>query len=886
MPPEMGRAASQASSAASQTTQIVAPHSRPGTADLMRSRSETIVSRNGRRQRSRGSTASIHSNTTQQTQDQQITEGFPQFLPAQPTAGHNVFGGNPEEIIMRFGQQLSHPVSGPSLDPTLHDAHHPVMPRAEDFPNHAMHGHHLSHHSIPSGLHGLPSVPMPQYQAMYDSGIENHVPEHVFEENENSEAGAKKKKGSSSSLANDNELRKLLRQYDGFSLKQMAAEVLKHEGAGGKAEKVKQVFAMIWLKENCRKSSGSVRRDRVYCCYAEKCGTERVSVLNPASFGKLVRIIFPNVQTRRLGVRGESKYHYVDLTVIEEKQQKPPPLNPQIPANINGSATTTEHKVGETMQKSVSIAPHPPADTAVFPSPTTSFTPRSSTSLSSSGCSCPQSNGESTITLENVASHSGKIIHQMLQLPSMEDPCIDNDSLQLPDINDYVPVNTDSKVAAALAALYRSHCISVIDSFRYCKERNLRHYFSAFHGTLTVPVQKLLTHPNLAPWIKECDWLMYQKMIAFVAPLTTQVVPKLVLDTFSSISQRLTAHIAETFKAQPTHVSLARLIPAHIFCSLLRHMLDVNQSANAAAAWLCHPDNRNQMWFDFKTLVDPKEMISRANIPSCAERATEQILKHDVHALLTPITDINPAAGHPFFTNPDLDESVQTHKYPVESSTGEDYNFPDKWISFILNLPLAFQNHRTQCIIEKVDALWDCILRRLTLGGAQSFSAWWMTKVFFHEMMLWQAEKGGFMRYTPSTLPSPTSRSDQQEPHPFLVKQPYFPDSVKTGSFMTPDTQNVPQSRSGLDTSSAPAEGIPPTRSSLDRSQVEAEPHSNNVQNEKAADISENMASFHASNNDDSAIDLDDDSMLMTVGKYGDIMASDPADAEGDVVVI
>ncbi|KAE8343683.1 hypothetical protein BDV24DRAFT_172683 [Aspergillus arachidicola] len=856
----------------------------------MRSRSETVVSRNGRRPRSRGSTASIHSNTTQQTQDQQITDGYPQFLPAQANASHNVFGGNPEEIIMRFGQQLSHPVSGSSLDPTMSDAHHPVLPRAEDFPSHAMHGHHLSHHSIPPGIHGLSSLPMPQYQAIYDSGIENHVPEHVLEENENSEAGAKKKKGSNSSLANDNELRKLLRQYEGYSLKQMAAEVLKHEGAGGKAEKVKQVFAMIWLKENCRKSSGSVRRDRVYCCYAEKCGTERVSVLNPASFGKLVRIIFPNVQTRRLGVRGESKYHYVDLTVIEEKQQRPPPLNPQIPANTTGSAASTEQKVGEAMQKrtSVSIAPQPPADTAVFPSPTTSFTARSSGSFPSSDCGCHTSSlssGDSTATLENVASHSGRIIHQMLQLPTTEDSSIDNDTLQLPDINDYVPVNTDSKVAAALAALYRSHCISVIDSFRYCKERNLRHYFSAFHGTLTVPVQKLLTHPNLAPWIKECDWLMYQKMIAFVAPLTTQVVPKLVLDTFSSISQRLTTHIADTFKAQPMHVSLARLIPAHIFCNLLRHMLDVNQSANAAAAWLCHPDNRNQMWFDFKTLVDPKEMISKANIPSCAEQATEQILKHDVRALLTPITDLNPAAAHPFYTKPDSEGSIQSHKYPVQSSTGDDYNFPDKWILFILNLPFAFPNHRTKCIIEKVDALWDCILRRLTLGGAQSFSAWWMTKVFFHEMMLWQAEKGGFMRYTPSTLQSASSRPDQQGPNNIPMKQSSYPDSVKNGSFTAPNTQNTVESRSGLDTS-APVESIHPARSSLERSQVDAEPQSNNAPNEKPADISENIASFHASNNDDSAIDLDDDSMLMTVGKYGDMMASDPADAEGDVVVI
>lgn len=91
------------------------------------------------------------------------------------------------------------------------------------------------------------------------------------------------------------------------------------------------------LKENCRKSSGSVRRDKVYCCYADKCGTERVSVLNPASFGKLVRIIFPNVQTRRLGVRGESKYHYVDLSVIEEKQQPQPSSQPPAKANENSN---------------------------------------------------------------------------------------------------------------------------------------------------------------------------------------------------------------------------------------------------------------------------------------------------------------------------------------------------------------------------------------------------------------------------------------------------------------------------------------------------------------------------------------------------------------------
>ncbi|KAL6236635.1 hypothetical protein BDW75DRAFT_106227 [Aspergillus navahoensis] len=828
----------------------------------MRSRSETVISRNSRRPRSRGSTASIHSTTTQQTQDQQLTDGFPQFLPAQASAGSNVFGNNPEDIIMRFGQQLSHQVNTTALD-SLQDAHHSAISRADEFPNHAVHGHHLSHHSLPSGIsHGLPGVAIPQYQNMYDSGIENHLPEHVLDDHDASEAGLKKKKGSSSSLANDNELRKLLRQYEGYTLKQMAAEVLKHEGAGGKAEKVKQVFAMIWLKENCRKSTGSVRRDRVYCCYAEKCGTERVSVLNPASFGKLVRIIFPNVQTRRLGVRGESKYHYVDLTVIEEKQQKPPAPTTQYPSHDSTVIGGADGMNGNDTQRAASALPQPIADTALFPSPTTSFAPKVSVDRAISSCGCQASPQAEVITLENVASHSGKLIHQMLQLPTTEGSSVDTDSLQLPDINNYLPKNTDSKVAAALAALYRSHCISVIDSFRYCKERNLLRFFSAFHGTLTVPVQKLLTHPNLAPWIKECDWLMYQKMIAFVAPLTTQVVPKLVLDAFSSISQRLTTHIAETFKTQPVHVSIARLLPAHIFCNLLRHMLDVNQSANAAAAWLCHPDNRNQMWLDFATLVDPKEMITRANIPTCAEQATERILKHDIRALLTPVADLDPAVSNPFFSQPDLEKSPEPHRFPVEESVGDEYNFPDKWISFIINLAHIFPQHRTQCIIERVDALWDCILHRLTLGGAQSFSAWWMTKVFFHEMMLWQAEKGGFMHYTPSTLQKAGLDSDQSGP----------------GGLALNDSPKAVDNQSSTSNEQDGA--------SLERSRKGVETNHSGIDSEKPTDISENLTSFHAPNHDDSAIDLDDDSMLMTVGKYGDMMVSDPADAEGDVIVI
>lgn len=61
-----------------------------------------------------------------------------------------------------------------------------------------------------------------------------------------------------------------------------------------------------------------------------------------------MRIIFPNVQTRRLGVRGESKYHYVDLTVIEEKQQKNQSLGSQVPSN---ASVPPENRVEDALSK-------------------------------------------------------------------------------------------------------------------------------------------------------------------------------------------------------------------------------------------------------------------------------------------------------------------------------------------------------------------------------------------------------------------------------------------------------------------------------------------------------------------------------------------------------
>lgn len=127
-----------------------------------------------------------------------------------------LFNQNPEDMIMRFNNQMGHP--GQIIDHGMHSLAHAQQ------------------------QHNLPVAHYNPYE-----GIENQIPDHMLDDADASENGPRRKKGSNASQANENELRSILRQYEHCTLKQMAAEVQKQEGGNGKSsEKVKQVFAMLW----------------------------------------------------------------------------------------------------------------------------------------------------------------------------------------------------------------------------------------------------------------------------------------------------------------------------------------------------------------------------------------------------------------------------------------------------------------------------------------------------------------------------------------------------------------------------------------------------------------------------------------------------------------
>uniref|UniRef100_A0AAY4BQQ3 RFX-type winged-helix domain-containing protein n=1 Tax=Denticeps clupeoides TaxID=299321 RepID=A0AAY4BQQ3_9TELE len=78
---------------------------------------------------------------------------------------------------------------------------------------------------------------------------------------------------------------------------------------------------LTWLEENYEIAEGvCIPRSALYMHYLDFCEKNGTQPVNAASFGKIIRQQFPELTTRRLGTRGQSKYHYYGIAVKESSQ--------------------------------------------------------------------------------------------------------------------------------------------------------------------------------------------------------------------------------------------------------------------------------------------------------------------------------------------------------------------------------------------------------------------------------------------------------------------------------------------------------------------------------------------------------------------------------------
>ncbi|KAL8707826.1 MAG: hypothetical protein Q9220_007180 [cf. Caloplaca sp. 1 TL-2023] len=209
------------------------------TAGSKRPRSSTSDTlSNSRRTKSRASTLSIASSDTQHFQHHRPPSESSCVPPVQH-ALDRPYHYSPEEMITRSEQQLTNPNQS---HPYHSSAYGPV-----DYAG-STHAHERSASQGQDGSNrpfsqGLSFKPYQSLDHRDDPGPEQSIREPVVDDS--GTADGRRKKGSASSIANDIELKKLFRENVGRSLKDVAAQVLANE-RGPKAEKTKQIFAMLW----------------------------------------------------------------------------------------------------------------------------------------------------------------------------------------------------------------------------------------------------------------------------------------------------------------------------------------------------------------------------------------------------------------------------------------------------------------------------------------------------------------------------------------------------------------------------------------------------------------------------------------------------------------
>ncbi|ERS99214.1 regulatory factor X, other [Sporothrix schenckii 1099-18] len=743
-----------------------------------------------RRSQSRASTSSMHSGSTQPN----LEHSFPELYSATPWlddghdhsqhnnghahhphagAGQMMKAGlagvhplTPEDIILQAASQLEANGDFSGLDASMATSVGP----AQSFHHHA---NGLGHqHSLPGDT---------SFGADASFGDLDSQMELTRDGNEDGDSSlaagmaANAPKPSRSSANNELEMRQLFNANKARSLQDVAEELHGNE-RGPNSERTRQVFAMLWINQVCSKGKGSVPRGRVYANYASRCANERITVLNPASFGKLVRVLFPGLRTRRLGVRGESKYHYVNFTLAEDGPDVPDSPRLQVP--LLDSVSFSHSFSNESNNKNATGTGLPPK--AVF-TPAGALNPAHTASTDQQQKQSRQQeqqpfhqqrlhqqlkqhqeaqssgSGEYVQCLYNQpdamgidqlnATATSKTIQNLFLASSADtEPFSQSDPLVLPRIEPFLPSGTDPDAAKSLAALYRSHCTSLVECIRYCKEKTFFHLFTSFHGTLTMPVQKLFANPAVAPWIEECDFALYQRMMRIISGLTLQVVPKPVLDTLRNISERLVSHIRESFQGQPSHVVRAKEAPATIFAGLLDRALRVNLTAHAAANMLSNPANRDQMYLDWITLVRVRKV---------AESVPARGMDDVVNLLISQLRDLLDPVEVPW----ELESATLYGEYAARSGRrldnentvdGGASNVLDRWVSLLQSLPGRFPYASHRDIVWCVQRIGTAVMRDLTIQQGKSFGSWWVTKCWIDEMVAFLAEQGGFLRQTSS----------------------------------------------------------------------------------------------------------------------------------------
>ncbi|XP_043087677.1 transcription factor RFX3 isoform X3 [Puntigrus tetrazona] len=455
-----------------------------------------------------------------------------------------------------------------------------------------------------------------------------------------------------------------------------------------------------WLLDNYETAEGvSLPRSTLYNHYLRHCQEQKLDPVNAASFGKLIRSIFMGLRTRRLGTRGNSKYHYYGIRVKPDS-----PLN----------------RLQEDMQY-MALRQQPVQQKQRF-KPVQKMDGVSGENFSTGGQHTPSA-AEQTFIAQS--QHHQQFLDGTRALPDFVDL----------DLGEPVE-GVGAEDVKALQTLYREHCEAILDvvvNLQFNLIENLWQTFWRYSPSSSVEGVTITENSGMSEiegrlprttlillcrneavlkWMNTCDHLMYQALVEILIPDVLRPIPSALTQAIRNFAKSLEGWLTNAMSSIPQRMIQTKVSTVSAFAQTLRRYTSLNHLAQAARAVLQNTSQINQMLSDLNR-VDFANVQEQASWVCQCEEGVVQRLELDFKATLQQQSSLEQWAAW-------LDNVVTQILKPYEDKP---------------TLPKAARQ-----FLLKWSFYSSMVIRDLTLRSAASFGSFHLIRLLYDEYMFYLVE--------------------------------------------------------------------------------------------------------------------------------------------------
>ncbi|XP_017465147.1 PREDICTED: DNA-binding protein RFX2 isoform X1 [Rhagoletis zephyria] len=455
-----------------------------------------------------------------------------------------------------------------------------------------------------------------------------------------------------------------------------------------------------WLSRNYETADGvSLPRSTLYNHYIQHCNENKLEPVNAASFGKLIRSVFSGLRTRRLGTRGNSKYHYYGIrikpdSILNHMMDEKPTYSTH---SVNGVAGSIGHS-------------------------TTGGVVTSSGAGGSCGSGNMSNNGNRSLkklnfkpeTYETCAQYLGDGAGAIPTFPPIELDHTYSNELSQDDVETF-------------RAMYREHCESFLDAVLNLEFSTIEFLWREFWRAtdnnnmdeceeekyLSKAKLYLLCHcAEVQKFIKEVDYQFYQNMVDVIIPDVLRSIPNALTQAIRNFAKNLELWLCESMVGVPDRLVQIKSSAVSAFCQTLRRYTSLNHLAQAARAVLQNGSQITQMLNDLNR-VDFHNVQEQAAWVCQCEPAVVQRLENDFKAALQQQSSLEQWAS---WLQLVVDSALQEYRgKPSYAKAARQFLL--KW-SFYSSM----------------------VIRDLTLRSASSFGSFHLIRLLYDEYMFYLVE--------------------------------------------------------------------------------------------------------------------------------------------------